>query len=485
MIEWIQRLLWHSLTMSVIVAAYYGVTIRLRNRYDAKWFYIAGVILLVGFFIPFRPVLTIAMEKAPTFLQNAVNQAEGLLAANPPSQQGASETQRIAQSFPWHAAFAVWAVGALGTIIYHIIKYLRFTQAVTRWRMPVQDGELLARFEEAKRALSLESRKIALARCACVQGPMFLWLGGPTILVPESMAAVEDSRFILLHELIHYKRKDLLSRLLMLLTIAVQWFNPAVYLLVKLVTLQCEMSCDQKVVENQPVEGRHQYAMSIIGIARHQSRGYSLLTTSFYGGKDTMKKRISSIYEPAKKKIASVLLFCALMLTLAAGTSIAADSKAAFVFDGTPPGAPSIVYTLPENVSIKTNEAVDSYIVAWDSIENIMEYRLGMYFNAVGVDGEEFWIVAEGWVGTQDIADGTGAIYSVGNAVWESITLDGKAKEVDIAGLINKHMDMWSVDLDGKKEKIDIRELLGCHLTIVAIRESGEPIQVDIQIPTA
>lgn len=329
MTQWMQQLLWHSFAMSVITGVYYIATVLLRKRYAAKWFYLAGMILLIGFLIPSRPAFTIEMEKAPVFLQSSANQEAS--AQTPVAYEGVrenmSETQAAAQISLWTIAFIGWAVGACGTMLYHGIRHVRFTRAAKRWSVQVKDAELLAQFEGAKRDLLGEGCKTQLMHCACIPGPMLLWLGKPTVLLPKHTMAANDSHFILRHELIHYKRKDILCRYVMLLATALNWFNPAIYFLSKLVTLQCEISCDEKVVENQDIGGRHQYAMSIIGVARYQSKGYSLLTTSFYGGKFTMKKRITSIFEPTKKKIGSLLLSCTILMTLAAGTSIAVEKQ--------------------------------------------------------------------------------------------------------------------------------------------------------------
>lgn len=454
---WLQQLLRCSLAMSALSLAYCAATVCLRRRYAAKWFYLIAMALLLGFLLPLRPVVPVRSTQLPALLQGGAGQAAGAWAvpATP-----AANGQPTAQGFPWTTAFAVWIAGVAATLLYHGIRHARFLRAVRRWSWPVQDPALLTQFAQAKRELHMEGATVALAHCACVHSPMLLWLGRPTVLLPEDTAAGHGTRFILLHELIHCKRHDLLCRLVMLAATAMHWFNPAVYLLVKLATLQCEISCDNRVVRREDAQARHRYAMSLINLARRQTKGHTLLTTNLYGRKRTMKKRIASVYHPAKTRGGALLLACTLLLTLLAGTSLAVDTT-----------GDSIAYTLPE-AAIRSGETVEAYPVSWQTDEAIRAYYLGVCYQLETGEGD-LWTMAEGYIGTHAFSDDTGATYVTRNAIMDSIVLEGDATETDIGALINKHV----ADLNAEGGR-----LLAVNLSLVAVREIGEPIQMTIEI---
>lgn len=460
MMQWMQHLLRHSAAMAALVLAYCAATVLLKKRYAARQLYLVGGILLLGFLIPLRPILTIEPQRVPAFIQGIASQN---IALPPDPAEALSPAGSSILGAPWHIAFLVWAVGALFTLLRHGVRHIRFVRAVKRWSVEVDEPAILAQLASAKQALSLQGRHIGLARCACVCSPMLLWLGKPMVLLPESMASGDHLRFILLHELLHHKRRDLLCRLLMLFCTAMHWFNPAIYLLTWLVTQQCEVSCDERVVENQTIETRHRYAMSMIGVARHQAKGYTLLTTNFSGGKNTMKKRITSIYAPAKKKSGILLLVCTLLLTLLAGSSIAANT-------GT-----EIAPTLPD-AAIKSSETVDAYVVTWEPLEGMKNYLLGVYFKMQEADGQAYYAVAEGYMPKDAllVVDDQGEEYAVENMVMESLILDGDAAEADIGYLLNMHID---------PERFENATLTEAYLTVLATRESGPPIQMTIDIP--
>ncbi len=51
---------------------------------------------------------------------------------------------------------------------------------------------------------------------------------------------------IFLHELNHYKRKDIIIKAFGLIINAIHWFNPLVYMLLKEMNKYCEYTIDEK-----------------------------------------------------------------------------------------------------------------------------------------------------------------------------------------------------------------------------------------------
>jgi photosystem II stability/assembly factor-like uncharacterized protein len=111
----------------------------------------------------------------------------------------------------------------------------------------------------------------------------------PVVLLPAMDFSADELSFILKHELVHCKRKDLWCKGLVLIATAMHWFNPVVYLMA--IAVQCEVSCDVAVVQNASVDVRQRYSETIIGVIENQSRIQTALSTSFYGGKGSMKTR--------------------------------------------------------------------------------------------------------------------------------------------------------------------------------------------------
>ena len=78
-------------------------------------------------------------------------------------------------------------------------------------------------------------------------------------------------RMVLLHELTHYKRKDLLVKWFAVLVNAVHWFNPLCYLACAALSEACEVSCDMAVTKNMTEEEQKLYMQTILHLAAERS----------------------------------------------------------------------------------------------------------------------------------------------------------------------------------------------------------------------
>jgi len=126
---------------------------------------------------------------------------------------------------------------------------------------------------------------------------------------------------------VHYRRSDLLYKFLVFAATAMHWFNPVVYLMAVAVNTLCETSCDTEVIRNTNEDTRQQYSVTIINMVRHRSKIKlsTAFSTNFYGGKQGMKNRISSIMDTSKKRAGAFIICSVLILTLGTGAVLAAN----------------------------------------------------------------------------------------------------------------------------------------------------------------
>jgi len=190
-------------------------------------------------------------------------------------------------------------------------------------------------------------------------------------LLPKTDLAKDELLFILKHELVHYKRKDLWYKCLVLIATTVHWFNPIFYLMAKAIEVLCEISCDAEVVRSTDASTRQHYSETIVGVVKYQSKMKTALSTNFYGGKKGMKKRIFSIMDMGKKKTGLTILCATLILTLGTGFAFAANLSQ---IDGTPVGTPA---TIAERYSI-----YEQYGMTYDPEKDLFSYdnKIVRYF---------------------------------------------------------------------------------------------------------
>ncbi len=118
---------------------------------------------------------------------------------------------------------------------------------------------------EAKKELGIR-RKIRVRVSPDTGSPMLVGVFFPVVYMPCKEMSPEMLRFIFLHELTHYKRKDLMIKWFALFVNAVHWFNPLSYLISANLSEACEISCDMEVTKNMNHEEQNLYMKTILAL---------------------------------------------------------------------------------------------------------------------------------------------------------------------------------------------------------------------------
>lgn len=330
--HWLFILIETSLMMSLVALLLLALTKLLGKKFPARWRYAIWGIVLLGFLIPFRPdfgaslveIEPQAIEQARTVYTQVV--PEGAVAEGTLDENNGVFRERAQISFtirPMYLIFAVWILGAAFTLAWQLYRHRRFTRLICRWRKTEMDQAARDLFQKTKLELGIP-REIILYRCKAVTTPMLVGFRSPSVYLPQEDFDPSDLRLIFLHELTHYKCRDLWRKLLLVLVLSLHWFNPMVYYLSRIFGTDCEASCDEMVVQHFEPGHRIRYVEAILGVVRLQSMG-TLLSTTFYGGKKDMKKRLLSIMDTTKKStfIAFLCGTAILAATLMTGTAFA------------------------------------------------------------------------------------------------------------------------------------------------------------------
>ncbi len=221
----------------------------------------------------------------------------------------------------------VWISGAAIMFLWNIGAYILFRN-VTLSRSFGANQETKRILSEVKASLGIEKEIKALV-CKNVKSPMVMGFLSPRLILPGEDYSEESLRFILRHELTHYKRRDTLYKAFMLFVNAVHWFNPAVWLMRKLADSDLEVSCDSKVVSGADLETRKRYSETILSCVHREKVACAVFSTHFYGGTKTLKKRFANILSTEKRGKGKIAFVLVLVLALVlGGTASCTVSKA-------------------------------------------------------------------------------------------------------------------------------------------------------------
>ncbi|MCI9222706.1 MAG: M56 family metallopeptidase [Oscillospiraceae bacterium] len=228
-------------------------------------------------------------------------------------------------AFPWEAVVpAVWiGVG--------LVLAARYVWSWNRTRRAVAQAVPLGRDDP---------RYGLLPRCARLRegvmdgAPLTFGAARPTVVVPPELdgGALEC---VLVHEAVHARRRDNLWHYGMAAALIVYWWNPAVWLMSRLLRRDIELACDRAAVKRLGAARRAEYAQTLVALAT-ASDGPAFCQTF---GRKAAEERIISVMKFKKTTIFGVVL----SLVLVAGVTAAfASAPKAPDEDSTTSTAPAI-----------------------------------------------------------------------------------------------------------------------------------------------
>ena len=178
----------------------------------------------------------------------------------------------------------VWLAGMLGFLGYHAYSYLRMRHRIRR-----PDNSV---------------RQVEPGICEIDGGHLSFVMGlvHPVIYLSSGLDP-ESRKVVLCHERVHLQRRDYLFKPAALVICCVHWFNPLVWLAFYLMNMDCEMSCDEKVVKLLGEESKKIYSYTLLEEASggewKRYRGGSICALLSFG-EDHVKNRIRHVLDYRK-----------------------------------------------------------------------------------------------------------------------------------------------------------------------------------------
>lgn len=201
--------------------------------------------------------------------------------------------------------FALWAAGFFASGALLFMRQRRAGELVQQSQEKgAAMGEVRALYEEL--VVSIGGSRVALRVSEQVANPVLVGVFTPTILVPhgwEERFQTGEMRAMLLHELGHARRGDLLLQSLFAMAVCVHWFNPLAGWAARAARVDCELACDEWVLARLNREERVGYGKVLLKASQAISamggrRAEAAIGLAFPSeGKRVMRRRIEAIGE--------------------------------------------------------------------------------------------------------------------------------------------------------------------------------------------
>ncbi|WP_341282670.1 M56 family metallopeptidase [Paenibacillus sp. FSL H8-0537] len=261
-------------------------------------------------------------KQPPKFITNQADETESSV----PTRSSQDHISESTDGMTWLSIGSlVWLIGLLCLGGYYLFSALIFRKIVGN-SVKIEEAEVLMALEACKQKLIIKKR-IYVYETSHLRSPCLYGLWRPRIYLPEDISTIADSNqltHILMHELIHYKRKDLWFNSLWALSVGMHWYNPLVWLSVRKMKADQEVACDARVLEALGEHEALSYGRTLLMLSRLFSHSpSSRVNLSYFGdNKNEAKRRMIMIakfkkgsYKLSAAAILSVIVLSAILLT--------------------------------------------------------------------------------------------------------------------------------------------------------------------------
>lgn len=197
----------------------------------------------------------------------------------------------------FNLAALLWIIGVVILGVYIISVNIKFRSKLSN-ELKCKDREILKLLEECKLKVGLNCN-IEILNTDLVKSPAVFGIKNPKLLLPTNIKqqiGYKELRYVILHEISHVKRKDIVINCVVSILQTLHWFNPILWYSFYIMREDKELACDA-------------FALSHINSNEYINYGYTILklienhkkTKYFYGyncivnNKSEVKRRINMI----------------------------------------------------------------------------------------------------------------------------------------------------------------------------------------------
>lgn len=340
MAEFMIRFLICNIFISVIIGILLLVKRLLGNNLTSRMHYNLWYLLLGLLAVPFIPVQPIHFLQIFTWFDSLKNTSispiermmNGTAAQSQPNTADWMNDFSISVSRKTPLAIGLilcilWGIGILIMIALMIRSMLRFIN-IKNSALPLQDQAVRRLYHDCLDEMHI-TKPIPVYSTAFLRSPVIVGLFKPCIYLPIHLISdhnADDIRYMLMHELEHYRYKDALANYFMNMIGVLYWFNPFVWYSLKEMKNDREIACDSSVLKLLDEDAYEAYGNTLINFAEKVSLTPFPFTTGISGSMKQMQRRVLNIanYRPAsfRKKLHSTLAYIVIAVSLSGAAPI-------------------------------------------------------------------------------------------------------------------------------------------------------------------
>ena len=280
-----------------------------RNNLSSRMQYNLWLLLLGLLAVPFMPFRLVSFPQIFSWLSSVQNSttSHADVGTNNVMNTDLSGTTNWMNDFALsvnhdtssvtgYILLSIWIVGMLVMMILVIKSSLRL-RTIKRSALPLQNPKVRRLYNRCLNEMKI-IRNIPVYSTAFLKSPIIVGFLKPCIYLPIHLISdyhESDMRYMLLHELQHYRHKDAIANYLMNLAGVLYWFNPFVWFALREMRNDREVACDTSVLKMLEEDDYEDYGNTLINFIEKVSFSPFPFAANLSGNMKQMKRRIINI----------------------------------------------------------------------------------------------------------------------------------------------------------------------------------------------
>lgn len=235
---------------------------------------------------------------------------------------------------------SIWITGMVAMVIFMFRSYIRL-YCLEKSALPLQNNQVRQIYNECLSEMGIK-KPISIYSTAFLKSPVTAGFLHPRIYMPIHLISdfnPKDMRYMLLHELQHYRHKDVLIGYFMNLCSIIYWFNPLVWYALREMKCDREIACDSSVLHLLHESDYEDYGNTLINFAEKIFCSSFPFTAGMGGNMKQISRRLLNIAnfkrETYGKKIRGIVIYffiAAFLIGLAPALSTYAADQEYYIF---------------------------------------------------------------------------------------------------------------------------------------------------------
>ena len=232
----------------------------------------------------------------------------------------------------------VWLTGMIALLILLFLTSKKMKQ-ISSTALPVKDIRVQSLYLQCLQESGI-AKDIPIFSTESLKSPMIVGLFRARIYIPSRLISDfkrAELRYMLLHELMHYKYKDAVGNLLINAALILYWYNPFMWISAGAMRIDREMACDEAVLYGLDTWEYKAYGNVLINHIEDVSLQSRPFVMNLSAGFKNLKKRILNISQYRKpalpKQIGNICFFLSITLVAATTSFCLAPSPALNAYD--------------------------------------------------------------------------------------------------------------------------------------------------------